>query len=650
MTNKAEETNYPVTDWNNLYGEPWGKEIVPEAVAHPAKFSRALIRQIYQHMIASGWLKSGDAVGDPFGGVANGALDAMVNGCHWIGVELEASFTQMGQGYDCPGVNAQSIHPLCPKCKAAIAARNATPEDSPLPPELPEPLPHRYHGNIETWNGRYSNFMPMWGSAILINGDSQNFSQLIRDALDTAVTSPPFIGVIAAENVTVGRRGLARKLGESDSSNISPIEMERIGKRSQEYGRAEGQLGGMGEGDLEAVVTSPPFAEGSTRNRSSVSGGDVADVMARAYTVDNQGVDGRNLSSLKASDGDLEAAVSSPPYANVNLAAENKDVAMKRLQEKEARGELTGEYSRLAKQGCFSPNSQNSQAGGYGRTEGQLGVMREGHLEAAVSSPPYVDAVKKGDGPGVRHDSKHHSSENSDKNSSQSSYGKTAGNIGNASPDTFWQASKEILEELYMSLKPGGVAAFVCKDYVRGGKRVPFSSNWQRLAESVGFETIEWVMAWQSKNEYQVDTSGNSSSKSTKGFFRGLIEANAAAKEYWFDADRETSALYLWSSRRTLWDAYNEKISPPVIPSAPYNPTWLEMGEYLEKLSLYKAKVFYFSEIVAGRSNPPKPPTRSKIRKAAAMDFWDANGRPSVEIEARIDNEDVVFMRKPGGS
>lgn len=45
-------------------------------------------------------------------------------------------------------------------------------------------------------------------------------------------------------------------------------------------------------------------------------------------------------------------------------------------------------------------------------------------------------------------------------------------------------------------LKTGGVAAWVCKDFVRNGQRVPFSDRWRQLCESVGFEMVEWVRAW----------------------------------------------------------------------------------------------------------------------------------------------------------
>src|SRR5688572_18886268 len=82
--------------WRGLYGESWKGLICDEAFAHPAKFSRALIRRIYDHVVSEGWAKSGDRVIDPFGGVALGGFDAMRHGLNWSGCELESKFVGLG--------------------------------------------------------------------------------------------------------------------------------------------------------------------------------------------------------------------------------------------------------------------------------------------------------------------------------------------------------------------------------------------------------------------------------------------------------------------------------------------------------------------------------------------------------------------------
>ena len=133
------------TDWYCLYGEGWKGVIVDAAFVHPAKFARALIRHIYAHAVEEGWLKPGDSVLDPFGGVALGALDAMSHGLHWMGVELEERFVDLG------------------------------------------------NDNIALWNRLHNGAMPRWGSAALLQGDSRKLAEVLAGrGVEAAVSSPPF--------------------------------------------------------------------------------------------------------------------------------------------------------------------------------------------------------------------------------------------------------------------------------------------------------------------------------------------------------------------------------------------------------------------------------------------------------------------------
>lgn len=133
-----------ITDWHKLYNEGWKGEIMPEAFKHPAKYSRALIRHIYQHMRDEGWIEPGDQVIDPFGGVGLGALDAMRLGLNWTGIELEPAFHVLG------------------------------------------------NENIALWNSRYRELFPGWGTARLLNGDSRGLVRLVGGECEAAVSSPPY--------------------------------------------------------------------------------------------------------------------------------------------------------------------------------------------------------------------------------------------------------------------------------------------------------------------------------------------------------------------------------------------------------------------------------------------------------------------------
>ena len=61
--------DFPIVgDWHGCYGQKWGDIITPAAIAHPAKFSRKLIRRIYHYLLSENLVKPGDTILDPFGG------------------------------------------------------------------------------------------------------------------------------------------------------------------------------------------------------------------------------------------------------------------------------------------------------------------------------------------------------------------------------------------------------------------------------------------------------------------------------------------------------------------------------------------------------------------------------------------------------
>ena len=273
--------------------------------------------------------------------------------------------------------------------------------------------------------------------------------------------------------------------------------------------------------------------------------------------------DSRRL--LEVVGGGMGAAVSSPPY-------ETEALGHSRGKAGEAR-EATGNY----KQGY---TASDLVATAYGSTPGQLGSMPSGDYGAAVSSPPYADnAATWVEGPGARHDTVHHNGDNSFKASSDSGYGATPGNvghmrdggfeaavssppfestvnhdggpiqqqggelysdygsdpanIGNDTGDTFWSASRAIIEQTYAALRPGGYAAWVTKRFVRKGQIVPFSDQWEALCAAVGFEPVERIAAMLVDDHGdQLDIFGGATArrKERKSFFRRLAEAKGSPR------------------------------------------------------------------------------------------------------------------------
>ena len=204
-------------DWTGCYDDSWGDMIVegcPEilkslfgtipkeesAYTHPAKFARGLIQRIILHGLAEGLWQPGDLIGDPFGGVALGGIVAAYNGLRWVGVELEQTFVDLG------------------------------------------------NENIRLHRQKWENGdLPI---PTLLQGDSRNFAAIVGQ-VSGIVTSPPYISGGHHPDQTGSWGG---RLCDHEHKGLGS-------KESASYGSTPGQIGCLAPGDLDAVVTSPPFGE-----------------------------------------------------------------------------------------------------------------------------------------------------------------------------------------------------------------------------------------------------------------------------------------------------------------------------------------------------------------------------------------------------
>jgi hypothetical protein len=227
-----------IDNWYACYPSNWKGLIVPEAMKHPAKYSRRLIRRIYDHIKSEGWVNPGEIILDPFGGVALGAMDAMRLGLKWRGIELEPRFFELG------------------------------------------------NLNILLWNKRF-NKLPGWSqNAYLINGDSRNLVNIIQGP-GAVISSPPY-----AENILSGGGGIANEMRscypEGKNYSTAAISSPPFGEAYlgggginalmhnkgnyklttklptnsyslPESGSTPGQLGAMKATGFEAAISSPPF-------------------------------------------------------------------------------------------------------------------------------------------------------------------------------------------------------------------------------------------------------------------------------------------------------------------------------------------------------------------------------------------------------
>lgn len=527
-----------VGEWIGLYKESWTGIIHPSAFAHPAKFSRALIRAIYLHCSEMGWIRPGDSVVDPFGGVALGGFDALQLGLHWTGCELEEKFVGLG------------------------------------------------NQNIALWNERFSR-MPNWGSARLVQGDSRKLLSVL-DRARLTVSSPPY-----AEGLGHGGAP-TRGADRSDDCNLDAMQ--------NGYGASEGQLGAMKEGEHSLAVSSPPYINsvnagdhgidwtkvdpkstgGRKRGEDSKHGQTLREHLS--YT---ENPDSANLGAMVP--GDFSAAITSPPYASgekghPSLGSVNNDDWGNDGRDITRRRGKTGEYGETDGQLASMPNGDHTivvssppfpqpytgggginvkgyqndkqrpgsgdrpfdlvgertyQGKGGDRAEGNLETMDADGFEAAVTSPPYEgntksDYLMSEDNKTRARDERRGFKQGAGCfRGSEGAYGQSDGQLGTERGEDFWSASRLILEQLYQVIAPGGHAVFVVKAFVRNKKIVDFPGQWVQLCEAVGFRLLHDHHALLTEHYGTQQTMHGEDKELTvarKSFFRRLAESKGSPK------------------------------------------------------------------------------------------------------------------------
>lgn len=102
----------------------------------------------------------------------------------------------------------------------------------------------------------------------------------------------------------------------------------------------------------------------------------------------------------------------------------------------------------------------------------------------------------------------------------------------NAEKETFWTAARDIVQECHAILKPGGVAVWVTKDFVRNKARVPFSDDWARLCQACGLHLVRRARAMLVSETVVPDLFGGETvqRKERKSFFRRLQESKGSPR------------------------------------------------------------------------------------------------------------------------
>jgi hypothetical protein len=242
--------------------------------------------------------------------------------------------------------------------------------------------------------------------------------------------------------------------------------------------------------------------------------------------------DSRALCSLLTSPGQLGSmpegapplVISSPPYIE-SVTGDHRETE-------------TAAESRAKRRTAGGSLGQSARHGGYGVSDGQLGGMAEGQPPAVVvGSPPYE---KQQTGGGLAKPNARYKDETRiGTNCGYQNAADSKVNLGNQQGDTFWAASRAILEQFHALLPPSGHAIWVLKAFVRKGKLVDFPAQWEALCHEVGFRTCcrhRAMLVQENEPQHSLLGDGPKSRRTEKkSFFRRLAEKKGSPAIDWED-------------------------------------------------------------------------------------------------------------------
>lgn len=400
------------------------KRLLPFGIQHPAKMTAALCRDLFLRYTLPGWV-----VLDPFFGRGTSLIGCTL-GRHVIGVELELPFVEYARA------------------------------------------------NYEYLRAHLLPGLPL-GKAVIEQGDSRHLP--LPSAADACLTSPPY-----AEALTYQQAGAGGEHWELLRAGYTPgeiAELRRAGdprvtqtRREAGYSRSPENIGNL----PHAVISSPPYADVASRDRSNEPYCQAQDPVLRARY--GSGDTNRHIDGYGHSDGQIgdlphagvdDACVSSPPFAETLATSHASQRGWVR-----ANGKPQG----------FGESTFND----YGSSEGQIGVLRHGGVvHAAVTSPPYMDQHAIGNDNLTGHGLGRSDGKPRGESLQKDRYQEGASLALAGDPETYADACLAVYRECYRVVRPGGALVLVTGNYVRGGEIVDLAVDTIKLAQAAGWTPWE---------------------------------------------------------------------------------------------------------------------------------------------------------------
>ena len=231
------------------------------------------------------------------------------------------------------------------------------------------------------------------GNPIPYSLNEKNIGNLPHGKIDTVITSPPYSEALS---VKAGGGSLKNVEGDGVVSDGKP----QAQGAPKPYSTDEAQIGNLRHGDIDAVITSPPYSQQNIRDiskepyGSKLTGGAKRNIkQVKPYSENPE-----NIGNL--SHGDVDAIITSPPYSDgFKHNPQDKEKRLQKLVEVDKRCVEKGQkWARTSKEALERRLTQ--QDDGYGVSKENIGNLPLGEVEgidAVITSPPYCGSAKGSD-------------------------------------------------------------------------------------------------------------------------------------------------------------------------------------------------------------------------------------------------------------
>lgn len=520
-----------IIEWHDCYNDSWKGLITKDSFSHPAKFSRGLIAKIFWHCLESGYLKQGDLVGDPFGGIGTGGIMASYLGIKWFGLELEPRFVAMAEAnFALHGDKIERMLFAMPTIEQGDS-RKFDEVIAKLPGVVTSPpFTQGYSGGRGINKKGYGPGGKDKVGKRTYQGTSAdrtpgNIENLPVGKFNAVVTSPPYSGIAA------GAGGLntkpAKKPGQQSGRKKGASQ-----EADQRYGTEPGQISKLKDKGLSAVVTSPPYVDSLRGQKDGIDwekakqNGELGEGHGKgkscnaSYSRDMGKSEGQ-IAALPG--GSIDAVVTSPPWEE-NCEGSRKGSKLK--------NPLNAKRGHGASDKAVLAQAERDEKKIYGESPGQIGKLDSGRIDGVVTSPPWEQSLSSGAiSPAMQEEMKKRGHKPSASGQS-ATYGKAEGQIGQEKGETYWHAMHAVYAACFRSIRPGGIIAVVVKDYVKKKQVVPLSDDTARLLEHCGFTVIERIHAMLVADTKHPDLflGETTTTRQRKSFFRRLAEKKGSPK------------------------------------------------------------------------------------------------------------------------